>query len=110
MADVIKPQTNSTDEGEVPAVKVSVDVDPLETSEWIESLEYVIRSKGTDRAHFLLETLERLAAEKGVELPFQSNTPYINTIPTERQPAYPGNRELERRIKSIISIHLTIFF
>ena len=79
-----------------------MDVDPLETSEWIESLEYVIRSKGTDRAHFLLETLERLAAEKGVELPFQSNTPYINTIPTERQPAYPGNRELERRIKSII--------
>ena len=102
MADVIKPQENSTQAGEVPAVRPSVDVDPLETAEWIESLEYVIRSKGTDRAQFLLETLERLAAEKGVELPFQSNTPYINTIPKERQPAYPGNRELERRIKSII--------
>jgi len=102
MADVIKPEANSDKGGESPAVPPAVDIDPHETAEWIDSLEYVIRSKGEDRAKFLLETLERIAKSKGVELPFQSNTPYINSIPRERQPAYPGNRELERRIKSII--------
>jgi pyruvate dehydrogenase E1 component len=80
----------------------SPDSDPVETGEWLESLEYVLRSKGPERVKFLLSMLEKKARLGGVELPMASNTPYINTIPVAKQPAYPGNRELERRIKSII--------
>ncbi|MCL4201100.1 MAG: pyruvate dehydrogenase (acetyl-transferring), homodimeric type [Pirellulaceae bacterium] len=80
----------------------SPDADPVETGEWIESLEYVLRSKGPERVKFLLTMLEKKARLEGVELPMDSNTPYINTISPAKQPVYPGNRELERRIKSII--------
>lgn len=78
------------------------DNDPVETQEWLESLQYIIKSKGLDRARFILEALENQARQEGVELPFGLNTPYINTIPSSDQPAFPGNREIERRIKSII--------
>jgi pyruvate dehydrogenase E1 component len=78
------------------------DIDPAETSEWLESLDYVLASKGAERVKFLLSELERRATVNGVDVPMPLNTPYINTIHPERQPAYPGNRELERRIKSII--------
>jgi len=78
------------------------DSDPTETSEWLESLEYVLRSKGPDRVKYLLSALEKKARLEGVELPTALNTPYINTIPLDKQPVYPGNRELERRIKSIV--------
>jgi pyruvate dehydrogenase E1 component len=80
----------------------SPDSDPVETGEWLDSLEYVLRSKGPERVKFLLSMLEKKAKREGVELPMASNTPYINTIPVAKQPVYPGNRELERRIKSII--------
>ncbi len=79
-----------------------VDVDPVETREWLESLQYVLDSKGRERAQFLLAALNYKASQEGVELPLQYNTPYINTIPASEQPRYPGNREIERRIKSII--------
>ncbi len=79
-----------------------LDADPAETAEWIESLQYVLRSKGPDRAKFLLSILQKKATLAGVDLPMAANTPYVNTIPANRQPAYPGNRELERRIKSIV--------
>ncbi|MBX7166879.1 MAG: pyruvate dehydrogenase (acetyl-transferring), homodimeric type [Pirellulales bacterium] len=78
------------------------DYDPAETAEWLESLEYVLESKGRERVSFLLQQLSEAAHRRGVELPFTANTPYINTIPADKQPIYPGNRELERRIKSII--------
>ncbi len=78
------------------------DPDPLETAEWLESLDYVLESKGPNRVTYLLSVLDDVAYRQGVELPFAANTPYINTIPVEQQPAYPGNREIERRIKSII--------
>ena len=78
------------------------DADPSETREWLESLQYVIESKGRDRAQYLLAALNYKASQEGVELPLQYNTPYINTIPASEQPRYPGNREIERRIKSII--------
>jgi pyruvate dehydrogenase E1 component len=80
----------------------SPDADPVETGEWLDSLEYVLRSKGPERVKFLLSMLEKKARLEGVELPLDSNTPYVNTISTAKQPMYPGNRELERRIKSII--------
>ncbi len=99
MADVIKPETTPSNE---PFIKQTVDVDPVETEEWIDSLEYVIGSRGPDRAKYLLSVLEARAKAEGVELEDKSNTPYINTIHADQQPPYPGNREIERRIKSII--------
>ncbi len=78
------------------------DTDPPETMDWIGSLEYVLEAKGPDRVNFLLETLGKEAYRRGVEVPYNPTTPYINTISPEDQPPYPGNRELERRIKSII--------
>ena len=78
------------------------DVDPAETREWLESLEYTMQTHGPERVRFLLTQLERYAHSRGTRIPFSANTPYINTIHTKDQPAYPGNRDLERRIKSII--------
>ena len=78
------------------------DVDPVETAEWLESLDYILESKGPERVQQLLAALEETAHRNGVELPFTATTPYINTIPREKQPPYPGDRELERRIKSYV--------
>ena len=93
-------------DGEQPPVNPNppkgVDVDPAETREWLDSLQYVLDSKGRERAQFLLAALNFKASQEGVELPLQYTTPYINTIPANEQPRYPGNREIERRIKSII--------
>jgi pyruvate dehydrogenase E1 component len=79
-----------------------VDSDPAETAEWLGSLEYVLKSKGPERVKQLFRALETMARKEGVDLPKDLNTPYINTIPAAKQPPYPGNREIERRIKSII--------
>ncbi len=93
-------------DGEQPAVQPIAppiaDVDPAETREWLDSLQYVLESKGRERAQFLLSVLQNRAVQEGVELPLQLTTPYVNTIPADRQPRYPGNREIERRIKSIV--------
>jgi pyruvate dehydrogenase E1 component len=78
------------------------DPDPLETAEWLESLRSVLQNQGPERVGFLLAELSEAAHREGVELPFTATTPYINSIPAEKQPPYPGNREIERRIKSII--------
>ena len=78
------------------------DVDPAETAEWLESLDYVLERKGPERVRQLLEALEESAIRNGVELPFTATTPYVNTIPRDKQPRYPGKRELERRIKSFV--------
>ncbi len=83
-------------------VEAQIDVDPAETSEWLGSLDYVYKSKGADRVRYLVKALENRARRDGVDIPIETNTPYINTIPPDKQPAYPGNRETERRIKSII--------
>ena len=85
-----------------PLVEHVEDVDPAETQEWLESLEYILSSRGPERANYLLSVLERHARRAGVDRPVALNTAYINTIPVDKQPPYPGNRELERRIKSII--------
>src|SRR5256714_12069007 len=78
------------------------DLDPRETEEWLEALDQILDQAGPDRATFLLEKLADRARISGVEVPAQFNTPYINTIPPERESPYPGDRALERRIKSII--------
>src|SRR5690606_9349522 len=78
------------------------DPDPQETSEWLESLSYVLESKGPERVKQLLQALEESAHRQDVELPFTATTPYLNTIPRSQQPSFPGDRELERRIKSYV--------
>jgi pyruvate dehydrogenase E1 component len=78
------------------------DDNPQETTEWLESLDYVCQTQGSDRAQFLLEKLRERAFRIGVPFASSATTPYINTIPVEMQPDYPGDREIERRIKSII--------
>lgn len=88
--------------GEVASITGNGDADTLETREWIDSLEGVLQTGGSDRARYLLSQLKQKAERSGVEIPFTANTPYINTIPVSRQPRFPGHREIERRIKSIV--------
>ena len=78
------------------------DLNPQETSEWIEALDEIIDEAGPDRASYLLERLMERASNLGVQVPLRWNTPYINTIPPEEEVAYPGNRKLERNIKSLV--------
>ena len=82
--------------------KSANDLLDIENSEWRESLDYVLQTQGEERVRELLRLLQVRAQEQGVSIPFTANTPYINTIPRDKQPVYPGNREIERRIKSII--------
>ncbi|MGA2769879.1 MAG: pyruvate dehydrogenase (acetyl-transferring), homodimeric type [Bryobacteraceae bacterium] len=79
-----------------------VDLNPQETAEWVESLEQVIGQAGPDRAAYLLEQLTERARTQGADLPIHLNTPYINTIRPEDEVAYPGDRAMERRIKSLV--------
>lgn len=76
--------------------------DVAEAAEWVDSLVDILHREGPDRVRQLLVLLQEEAYRRGVMLPFTANTPYINTIPTDRQPRFPGNREIERRIKSIV--------
>ena len=78
------------------------DLDPQETAEWIEALDQVLDEVGPDRAAFLLEQLSNRAKWAGVEMPVRFSTDYVNTIPAREEAPYPGDRALERRIKSII--------
>ncbi|MBN2369617.1 MAG: pyruvate dehydrogenase (acetyl-transferring), homodimeric type [Vicinamibacteria bacterium] len=74
----------------------------IENMEWLDSLESVYQSDGPDRVMELLQILHARAQERGVVFMCPATTPYINTIPGKKQPPYPGSREIERRIKSII--------
>jgi len=78
------------------------DQDPQETQEWIESIEDALEEHGYERTRFLLETLIDYAQSKGARLPFNTSTPFLNTILPNQQPEYPGDRKIERRIKSIV--------
>ncbi|QBL08497.1 pyruvate dehydrogenase (acetyl-transferring), homodimeric type [Rheinheimera sp. D18] len=79
-----------------------VDIDALETKEWLEALESVVRTEGVERAQFLLEKVLEEAKLEGVSMPTGITTNYINTIPPQQEPAYPGDANLERRIRSVI--------
>jgi pyruvate dehydrogenase E1 component len=78
------------------------EIEELENEEWFYSLDYVLQQWGPERVVELLRQLQVRAHKAGVELPFTANTPYINTIARSKQPPYPGNREIERLIKSVI--------
>ncbi|UAW63579.1 pyruvate dehydrogenase (acetyl-transferring), homodimeric type [Mycoavidus sp. HKI] len=81
-------------------IAVEHDEDPEETGEWLEALEGVLASVGPQRAHYLIEKQIELARLRGAHLPFSATTPYINTIPVEQQVQYPGDSDIEHRIRS----------
>ncbi len=78
------------------------DADPEETREWLESIDSVLRAHGAERAHYLLERLIDYTRRSGAYLPFRPNTAYVNTISTNQEQEYPGDRALEKRIKAYI--------
>jgi pyruvate dehydrogenase E1 component len=84
------------------APKDAAELEALETREWLESLDYVLQSGGPARVTRLLRELANHAQRSGVRQPFTANTPYINTIPVTEEPPFPGSREIERRIKSLV--------
>jgi len=77
-------------------------VEDVEIQEWLESLDSVLESSGPDVAREILERLRAHATVSGIDLPFTANTPYANTIPVRLEPLFPGDQQLERRIKSLI--------
>ena len=78
------------------------DTDPQETKEWLESLAAVVEHEGPARAHYLIETLIATARQEGVNIPYSATTEYINTIPAEQQPPYPGDPDMEIKLHSYI--------
>jgi pyruvate dehydrogenase E1 component len=78
------------------------DIDPLETNEWVESIDSVLRQHGPERAHFLLNQMIDYARRSGAYLPYSPNTAYLNTIATNREPEYPGDRSIERRLEAYV--------
>ncbi|AFP85557.1 pyruvate dehydrogenase E1 component, homodimeric type [secondary endosymbiont of Heteropsylla cubana] len=79
------------------------DVDPIETRDWLQAIESVIREEGMERAHFLIDELLKKVNRSGVNIPnYINKQQYINTIPVEEEPEYPGDLELEFRIRSAI--------
>ena len=81
---------------------IPFDTDPLETQEWRESLEAVMQAGGRPRAHYLIDQLSDLDARQHGDLHTRAWTAYVNTIPPERQPAYPGDLAIERRLNAMI--------
>src|SRR5258706_251855 len=97
----------SKDEGLTEVMDNEISTQPhgmedVEIQEWLESLDSVLESSGPEVAAEILERLRAHATVNGIDLPFSANTPYANTIPVRLQPLFPGDQELERRIKSLI--------
>ncbi|MBT5911076.1 MAG: pyruvate dehydrogenase (acetyl-transferring), homodimeric type, partial [Opitutae bacterium] len=78
------------------------ELDTLETQEWIDSVASVIREDGAERAKFLLDKVFEQACLAGVDMPSGITTNYINSIPTSEEPEYPGDKDIERRIRAVV--------
>lgn len=78
------------------------DLDPVETQEWLDSLESVHEREGEERVHYLLERLGEYASRNGTRLPHAITTPYRNTIPVTHEARMPGDLFMERRIRSLV--------
>src|SRR5438132_10596655 len=94
-----EPQVDNAD-GVV--LNLTADADAAETQDWLDALDSVIETAGPERAFYLLTRLQMEAHRHGVRTPAGYNTPYINSIPTEDQPPYPGDRKIERDLKSLV--------
>ena len=75
------------------------DIDPEETQEWVDSLDDLIENSGGPRARYILMSMERHARRKRIYVPTNLVTPYINTIPVEDEPFYPGDEKMEREFR-----------
>ncbi|MBI5451020.1 MAG: pyruvate dehydrogenase (acetyl-transferring), homodimeric type [Gammaproteobacteria bacterium] len=80
----------------------NIDIDAVETQEWIDALEAVIENEGVERAHYLLEQMIDKARRTGAHLPFSANTAYVNTIPPHLEVPMPGDAAIEDRLRSYI--------
>lgn len=78
------------------------DLDPQETQEWLEALGAVLDEDGSERAHYLIESLIEKARRSGVHLPHKTETAYINTIPAGQEPTMPGDQTIENKIRAAI--------
>jgi pyruvate dehydrogenase E1 component len=78
------------------------DIDPGETSEWLDSFDAIVEQRGKDRARFLLMKLLERARASQIGFPATVSTPYVNTIPADQEPWFPGDEHLERRIRAYI--------
>ena len=78
------------------------DIDPEETGDWLESFDALVQDRGRDRARYLMLRLLERAREKQIGVPALRSTDYINTIPPEREPWFPGDEDIERRIRAFI--------
>src|SRR5829696_8200481 len=87
---------------EMPHVLLQSDPDARETQEWLDALGAVISQEGPDRAHYLIERLIDSAREDGIDLPYSATTAYLNTIPSDQQPKYPGDVAMEERIQAYL--------
>ncbi len=83
-------------------VNQMADSDPVETQEWMDSLDAVVSDQGADRAKYLVAKLLERAHESNVGIAGAITTPYINTIPPEEEPPFPGDADIERRIRRFI--------
>ncbi len=83
-------------------VSVQPDPDAQETQEWLEALQGVVANVGPERAHFLIEKLIEEGREEGIDIPYSATTQYVNTIPADKQPAYPGDADMEIKLHSYI--------
>ena len=82
--------------------KPYIDNDPQETQEWLDSIKSILETSGKERAHYILEKLIEYSRRNGIRMPYSATTDYVNTIPLSQQQPYPGDRDIERRIKSLI--------
>lgn len=82
--------------------KKHVDLDPIETQEWLDSLESVLEAEGVERAHYLLESMIEKARRNGAHLPYDATTAYLNTIPAGQEPTMPGDQTIETKIRNAI--------
>ena len=78
------------------------DIDPQETEEWIESVDSMIENRGLKRTDYVLTQVMDHARENGVDLPTPITTDYVNTIDTDQEPEFPGDENMERKVRSII--------
>ena len=78
------------------------DQDHEETSEWIEAFDALVESQGTERAQFIIRRLLQRAGAKSIQVPTVTTTDYVNTIPVDQEPEFPGDEEIERRYRALL--------
>ena len=111
MIDLLKDKMNSPAAPSLPLAEstsaefwrvMPTDLDPIETREWLDGFESLVREGGVDRGTYILRRLLDQARASQIPLPAVLNTPYINSITLDRQPQFPGNLEIEARLSAIV--------